>query len=165
MIIPADLHPADLEIREDLRAILVDLRREAGLSQARLAQRVGVSQRPVAQFETSTTWRISTVQRYAHALGARLVMELDGLPWVDMSVLRPADPAEAMVWDRRVLLEALRDARESTGMSTADLAEVLGCAESTVRRVESESDVLVITAQRHARALGGSLALSVEVAA
>lgn len=59
--------------REDrtMRSQLVILRREAGLSQGEVAERMGVTQQAVSKFERyDTDPKLSTVRRYANAVGA-----------------------------------------------------------------------------------------------
>jgi transcriptional regulator with XRE-family HTH domain len=51
---------------------LAELRRKAGLSEAELAERLGVSQSWVAQVESETDVRVSTVSAYVAALGGEL---------------------------------------------------------------------------------------------
>jgi DNA-binding XRE family transcriptional regulator len=69
---------------EDEFAALAELlkaRREAGLTQAEVAQRMGVSQPVLARIESSLGSRshapsLSTLRRYAQACGKRLVISL-----------------------------------------------------------------------------------------
>ena len=62
------------------RALLDELvarRRAAGLSQSEVAARMGTSQPAVARFETGQAdARLSTVQRYAEAIGAEMRLAL-----------------------------------------------------------------------------------------
>lgn len=61
----------------DLAFALGDARREAGLTQAEVARRMGTSQAAVARIEggkVKPTWE--TVERYARALGHRAVVAL-----------------------------------------------------------------------------------------
>lgn len=51
---------------------LSELRRHAGLTQAELAERLGVTQGWVSQIESETDIRISTVSAYVAALGGTL---------------------------------------------------------------------------------------------
>jgi transcriptional regulator with XRE-family HTH domain len=60
----------------ELVAGLVARRRAAGLSQHEVAVRMGTSQPAVARLEAGQVdARMSTVQRYAAAVGARLIFE------------------------------------------------------------------------------------------
>lgn len=54
-----------------MRTELVALRREAGLTQGDVAERMGVSQQAVSKFERyDSDPKLSTVRRYANAVGA-----------------------------------------------------------------------------------------------
>lgn len=60
---------ATLERRELARQ-LADRRRQAGLTQSELAKRMRTSQGRVTRFESGADTRLSTVTRYAAAVGA-----------------------------------------------------------------------------------------------
>lgn len=53
-------------------ARLVELRTAAGLTQAQLAQRLGVSQENVSRIERAEDTQLSTMRRYVEALGGTL---------------------------------------------------------------------------------------------
>lgn len=56
-----------------MRAGLVECRREAGLSQRDVAERMGVSQQAVSKFEHyDSDPKLSTVRRYANAVGVMI---------------------------------------------------------------------------------------------
>lgn len=64
--------------RQQLLAELVSHRYAVGLSQADVAQRMGTSQPAVARLEAGgVDARMSTLERYAAAIGARLEMRLE----------------------------------------------------------------------------------------
>lgn len=64
---------AAADLAADLVADLVAMRHAAGLSQHEVAERMGTSQPAVARLEAGQVdARVSTVQRYAAAVGARL---------------------------------------------------------------------------------------------
>ena len=66
-------------VRLALVAELVAHRRAAGLSQGEVAERMGTSQPAVARLEAGQVdARMSTVQRYAAAVGARLNIDTRG---------------------------------------------------------------------------------------
>ena len=66
------------ERRRSVSGQLVELRRELGLTQADVAVRMGTSQSAVARFEAGDLdVRLSTVQRYSHAVGARLEWRIE----------------------------------------------------------------------------------------
>jgi predicted transcriptional regulator len=61
------------ERRRSVTGQLLTLRRELGLSQSEVAARMGTSQSAVARFEAGDfDVRLSTLERYTHALGAQL---------------------------------------------------------------------------------------------
>jgi predicted transcriptional regulator len=67
--------------RRELLAQLAEQRRAVGLSQAEVAVRMGTSQPAVARLEAGEVdVRMSTVERYAAALGVRLEMRLHPPP-------------------------------------------------------------------------------------
>ncbi|GLH97252.1 helix-turn-helix domain-containing protein [Phytohabitans aurantiacus] len=67
--------------RRELLAQLAEQRRAAGLSQAEVAVRMGTSQPAVARLEAGEVdVRMSTVERYAAAVGVRLEMRLHPPP-------------------------------------------------------------------------------------
>lgn len=67
----------DVESRSFLLDMLVGLRRTHGLTQTEVAERMGVTQPTISDLETQTgDPRLSTVQRYARAVGAELILEL-----------------------------------------------------------------------------------------
>ena len=66
------------ERRRTVTGQLVSLRRELGLSQTEVAARMGTSQSAVARFEAGDLdVRLSTVERYSTALGARLEWRIE----------------------------------------------------------------------------------------
>jgi ribosome-binding protein aMBF1 (putative translation factor) len=58
--------------RRELARQLADRRRAAGLTQIEIAQRMGTSQGQVTRFESGADTRLSTVARYAAALGVKV---------------------------------------------------------------------------------------------
>ena len=58
--------------RRELARQLAERRRGAGLTQAELARRMGTSQGQITRFESGADTRLSTVARYAAAVGVRL---------------------------------------------------------------------------------------------
>jgi len=66
------------ERRQVLSGQLTALRHQLGVSQVELAARMGTSQSAVARFEAGDLdVRLSTVERYTSALGARLEWRID----------------------------------------------------------------------------------------
>jgi transcriptional regulator with XRE-family HTH domain len=65
--------------RRELASRLVALRQELGLSQTEVAARMRTSQSAVARIESGDAdFRLSTLERYAGALGQRLDWKLKG---------------------------------------------------------------------------------------
>ena len=58
--------------RRELARQLADCRRAAGLTQVAIAERMGTSQGQVTRFESGADTRLSTVARYAAALGVQV---------------------------------------------------------------------------------------------
>lgn len=64
-------------LEEELRELLVHLREDRGLTQEKLAKRLGVSRSRVSQLETTggLSLTLETLARYAQALGLSLRLE------------------------------------------------------------------------------------------
>jgi DNA-binding XRE family transcriptional regulator len=81
---PDPAPPAEDDDTAALGAVLERLfwlRRASGLTQAQVAARMGVRQASVSALERrKTRQQFQTVQRYARALGARLVIGIELLP-------------------------------------------------------------------------------------
>jgi transcriptional regulator with XRE-family HTH domain len=58
--------------REMTRMLLSELRRHAGLTQAQLADRLGIKQPTLSQLEQQQDMRVTTLARLIEALGGRL---------------------------------------------------------------------------------------------
>jgi transcriptional regulator with XRE-family HTH domain len=79
-----------LEAEYELMASLKALRKKRGISQAVVAQRMGVTQPAVAAFEHyDANPRMSSIRRYALAIGAQLSITVNEI------TLDPLDPPEA----------------------------------------------------------------------
>lgn len=70
---------AALERRELLRQLAM-LRRDQGLTQVELAERMGTSQGQITRLEAGADTRLSTVERYAAALGVKVTWRLEPAP-------------------------------------------------------------------------------------
>jgi len=57
---------------------LAEARRRAGLTQRDVAERMGISQSDVSKLERRNDVRLSSLRSYATAIGARLILELEG---------------------------------------------------------------------------------------
>lgn len=105
---------------------LAQRRVEAGLTQAEVAEAVGVSQRVVSYWERG--------ERRPSRHAARLLDRLFGLT---PPAPAPADAARAVVEANRVTAARIRRRREARGWSQADLARAVGLDHSAVSRLES----------------------------
>lgn len=76
-LLPGFREMAESARRQELLAELIAERRAAGLSQAEVADRMGTSQPAVARVEAGAVdVRLSTLRRYAEAVGRRLELRL-----------------------------------------------------------------------------------------
>jgi DNA-binding transcriptional regulator YiaG len=67
---------AALERRELLRQ-LAELRRQLGLTQVELAERMHTSQGQITRLEAGADTRLSTIARYAAAIGVKVTWQLE----------------------------------------------------------------------------------------
>ena len=63
--------------RRELARQLATRRRDAGFTQTEVADRMGTSQGQVARFESGADTRMSTVARYAAAIGATVTWSIE----------------------------------------------------------------------------------------
>jgi DNA-binding transcriptional regulator YiaG len=63
--------------RRELARDLAQRRRDAGLTQCEVAERMGTSQGQVARFESGADTRMSSVARYAVAVGVRIAWTIE----------------------------------------------------------------------------------------
>jgi len=63
--------------RQTLARDLAQRRRDVGLTQCEVAERMGTSQGQVARFESGADTRMSSVARYATAVGARIAWTIE----------------------------------------------------------------------------------------
>lgn len=69
----------EYEAQEDEFTVLdacIAARTKSGLTQAQVAERLGVSQPAVARIESGKNVSLKTLRRYAHALGCTVKIEL-----------------------------------------------------------------------------------------
>ncbi len=76
--------------RRELARQLAERRRSAGLTQSELAKRMGTSQGQVTRFESGADTRLSTVARYAAAIGMKVKWSLHP---VDYAAKRDTPPS------------------------------------------------------------------------
>ncbi len=85
----------------DAAAIVKRARRAAGLTQAELARRAGVSQPEIARLEAAgANPRISTLNKVVAATGHRLVLDLDRAAGIDETLIAASlrlPPAERLL--------------------------------------------------------------------
>jgi transcriptional regulator with XRE-family HTH domain len=88
-------HYEDAQSRSRLLISLVHCRSEKGLAQRTVARFMGTTQSAISQLESGETDpRLSTLQRYARAVGARVFIHLNVYPGI------PGDPSEWPTLDR-----------------------------------------------------------------
>jgi transcriptional regulator with XRE-family HTH domain len=81
---------------------LCDLRDEARLTQAALAERLGVSQSWIAQIEGETDMRLSTIAAYVAALGGQLRIAAELPNGQTIALDRPFEPAPVQTLDTAI---------------------------------------------------------------
>lgn len=117
----------------DASALLAQVRREAGLTQAELARRAGTSQAMVARYETgAASPTVRTLARLLRAAGHMLVMSSPA-----DSKLNARGPAAAVLRERRVEILA---AAEAVGAANV---RVFGSVARGEETAESDIDLLV----------------------
>ncbi len=162
---PNDLDPEDRSIRIALGRTLRQIRDVDNISIRRIADRVGVAPAAVRNVEQHHNWTARIISRHARALDWRIEWVVDGLtvPTDDdiMAVIVAAgdtstpERADAVHW--RTTWNNLRRIRRGT-CTAIRLASILGVTDNAIHYAETNPDgTTVITAQRHARALGGRL--------
>lgn len=126
----------DAGARSALLRSLVERRRASGFSQATIAERMGTTQSAVSDLEAGgTDPRLSTLQRYTRAMGARLSLTL-APPLADVQVDREAhDEVRDLLTDlvakapAKRSPDALRDLVEQATDEVLALAPLLGTPE------------------------------------
>lgn len=101
--------PRNIITSGEIGARIRKRRKELGLSQEQLAEKVGVSYQQVQRYENgSSTLNVENVQRIAHALGVSAIAFLEGGD--SQVVAEPAAPGAAAFWssDEKVVLRLFR---------------------------------------------------------
>ncbi len=170
-----DLHPDDTEARIKLRLQIRDLRRQAGLSCAAAAARIGIGKDTWSLYERRGDNPLAaSVQRYARAVDHRLHLRPD-LPHAlpahpDIAVLhdlagRAVDPRQQDAYHLTAVLTALAAYRRWSGVAARDMSAKWGTRRdaSAVCDLEGQAkEALVASVQRYTRSLGGVLHLDLE---
>lgn len=164
MRVPVDLHPDDLSTRLLLVDELRAGREALGISTTELDAAFGVAEGTSKAMERRTSWEARTTQRYARAVGRRLTFVIHDVPIPDDDitalVLGSADTTTQQRQDHvhwRIICHQLRAARRAQ-LTAVAMAARLGVTENAVHHWENNPDgSSIISAQRHARALGGWL--------
>lgn len=161
--IPADLDPADAQVRQHLIDELRETRLRNRISVGAVANTLGCSRPHIYGIEGRITWEARTLARYARALGFRLEWVLADLELPDdgdiMAVILAAgDTSTPERADRVGWLTVCNDLvriRRAT-VSAVEMGRRIGVHENTLHDWEANYDgSTVIAAQRYARALGG----------
>ncbi|WP_341719984.1 helix-turn-helix transcriptional regulator [Micromonospora sp. FIMYZ51] len=167
-VIP-DLHPDDTRNRDHIATWLRRIREGRHISQPQAADRYGCTEFAFSHMELRRSWHVTTVQHWARVYDYRLQLTPLGLTVPDdgdplAAMYEHTSPATAEAEDRldlRIYVNNLARIRRAAGLTLAALGERMGCTEPAVHRREANPDrVLVSTLQRHTRALGGVLDLS-----
>lgn len=164
--IPADLDPADAQLRASLADTLRLSREARAISRQQIADYLGITAAAVWSVERArTTWEARTIMRYSRTIGLRIEWVLHGLQIPDdgdvMAVIIAAGDTSTPEREDRVHWRAVCNdlvrVRRAALPATA-LAAQLGLFENAVNHWEANPDgSTVVAAQRHARALGGVL--------
>ncbi len=163
MRIPQDLHPDDAATRQHLIDALRSSRKTRRITSARIGALLGVTGPAIRKVEGHTTWQATTLMRYARAVGWRIEWRIHGLDLPDdgdvmAAILAAGDRSTAERADRVhwkcVCYDLVRIRRATT--TAIDMGRRLGVGDASVHYWEGNFDgSSVISAQRHARALGG----------
>ena len=165
MRVPTDLHEDDLASRIALADELREIREAAGITSGDLADILGVTRTAVRALERRTSWEAPTIMRYARPIGRRIEFYLDGLELPDdddvmsliYAAITPASPEQEDKAHWRQVCSDLRRIRRANHTAVG-FARLLGVNENAVHYWEANPDgSSIISAQRHARALGGRL--------
>ena len=168
----------DAEVRAHLVSVLATLRHDGGFSQSAVAEAMEWAQPSVSELENGRLDpRVSTLQRFARAVGSRLEFSVGGLP-LDSPDLAPggmeADAITDLMMDlaenpvarasyedaenRADLVAHLRQRRLALRMSQQRVAREAGLVQSVISELENgRTDPRLAVVQRYARATGGKV--------
>lgn len=167
MRVPHDIDPSDPAIRAALAGRLIAT--EAGLypHPRDLDAAWGVAIGTTAAMHKRTTWRVSTVQRWARAVGLRLTFELEGITVPDDDddltalLLAAGDTSTPEREDHVHLLTVCNDlvrARLAAGWTAVAFAAELRLTENAVHWWQANPEgTTLIAMQRYARGMGGAV--------
>lgn len=157
-----DLHPDDAAARLRLRQQMIDYRISRNITHGALGEARGLKRHSAGQPERVENWQVSKLQAHLGALGGRLLAVPRKRAHVKLALIAPDDPQVSWTWDRVQMMALLIDLRDERGLTQRELGKLLGREESVISSTECRDDWLLHTLQRHARALGDELLLSIE---
>lgn len=71
----------------DIGALLTDRRKEKGLTQSQVGERIGIQKAMVSKIENGASVNISTIERLAEALGVEMIVQLQPAAKPDKDVI------------------------------------------------------------------------------
>lgn len=166
MRIPDDLDPQDAQLRANLADTLRVSRETRGISLRQVGDVLGITGPAVHSLERRLTWEARTIMRYSRAVGFRIEWRLHDLELPDDGdvmtvILATGDTSTPERQDRvhwRTVCYDLTRIRRAT-LTATEFGAQLGIHENAVHHWEANPDgSTVVSAQRHARGLGGALA-------
>lgn len=167
MRVPNDLNLDDFQIRLALMRTLRRAREVDHITARMVGDRIGVTPQAVRAVEGGSNWAARTVMRYARGVGWRIEWTLydlapprddDDIMAVIIAALDVSTSVRADAAHWRTVWNTMRRRRRADRITAGELGRRLGVTENAVHWAETNCDgTAVITAQRHARALGGRL--------
>lgn len=152
-----DLHPDDTDLREHLRAQLVQARRDHGYSQERLARLIDWDQASLSHAERRTGWSLLILLRWAGALDLAAEFTIIG---ATPSPPSDRDRLPGHDWHITRFLRHAAHARQELGLRQVDAAELAGTTKQVWQDWESGgTNPKLATCQRNLRAIGRPLLL------
>ena len=132
---------------------LAELRKQAGITQIKVANVTGSTQPSIARFESDANQpNLKTVERYAQSIEARVIVELEAVEGTVDSV-----PLSAAI-------ERLSNLRKESGVSQTIVAKRMEATQPAVARIERGDPAPNLkTIERYANAIGFGLNLRVDI--